>query len=119
MLRWVAALLVLLLISRTGQAADVHLGLTATLTPWPHSRLAPYLLTGVAAVQRWSSGGGAYTNPDGSLAQRVPERAITRGSFAFSTGLGLRVRFGERLVQLEFRRDDSMRDLTLGSALRF
>jgi len=70
----------------TGQAADVHLGLTATLTPWPHSRLAPYLLTGVAAVQRWSSGGGAYTNPDGSLAQRVPERAITRGSFAFSTG---------------------------------
>ena len=28
-------------------------------------------------------------------------------------------RFGERLVQLEFRRDDSMRDLTLGSALRF
>jgi len=103
----------------TGQTADVHLGLTATLTPWPRGSLSPYLLTGVAAVQRWSSGGGSYANPDGSVAQRVPERAVTRGSFAFSTGLGLRVRFGGRLVQLDFRRDAWMRDLTLGSALRF
>src|SRR5439155_24981467 len=99
--------------------AGVRLGVPATLSPWPRGSLSPYLLTGGAAVQRWSSGGGSDTSPGGSVAQRVPERAVTRGSFAFSTGLGLRVRFGGRLVQLEFRRDAWMRDLTLGSALRF
>jgi hypothetical protein len=103
------------------QDADVHLGLSATLAAPLPGPVAPYLVIGAAALQRWSSGTYWSTNPGGG--QSIPGRySWTRGEFASIYGLGMRVRLGGRPVQVEARLYGSsahMYDVTLGTALRF
>jgi hypothetical protein len=103
------------------QDAGVQLGLSATLTAPLPGPVAPYLVIGAAAVQRWSSGTYWSTSPGGE--QSIPGRySFTRGEFASIYGLGMRVRLGGRPVQVEARFLGSsahMYDVTLGTALRF
>ena len=101
------------------QATDLHFGLAAILTPWPRARISPYLVTGVAAVQSWSTGEGVYRNADGSLAQPVPRHSFTHGDFVAVTGFGLRGRVGGHPIRLELRRYGRTNALTLGTGLRF
>ena len=101
------------------QAADVHLGLATILSPLSRAPVSPYLVAGVAAVQSWSSGRGAYRYTDGSLAQAVPSSSWTRGDFVVVTGVGLRLRLGGRPIQLEVQRYGQTRAVTLGAALQF
>jgi len=103
------------------QSADLTLGLTASVTPWPTGRFSPYLLTGLAAVQSWTRSQGYYRAGDGALAAPVsPPHSSTRGWFAGVVGVGLRARFGNYSLQLEARRiGTDTRAVTLGTALRF
>lgn len=104
-----------------GQSADLTLGVAATVTPWPRAAFSPYLVTGVAAVQSWNHGHSYYQEADGSLATPLRPYSGTLGEFAPILGLGLRVRVGNRYLRLEARQwaGSLMRELTLGTALRF
>lgn len=103
----------------TAQAADVYLGLATILSPWSRAPVSPYLVAGVAAVQSWNSGRGAYRYADGSLALAVPSSSWTRGDLVVVTGVGLRLRLGGRPILLEVQRYGQTRAFTLGTALRF
>jgi hypothetical protein len=106
-----------------GQLADLHLGLSATLTPLYLGPTAPYLVLGAAAVQRWENGTSYYTDGTPStVAAPVQSYAFTRGEIAGIVGLGMRVRLAHRVVRLEaryFLSSAHMSDVTVGSSLRF
>ena len=106
----------------TNQIMRLHVGMVGIIMPW-RGRISPYLVAGIAAVQSWSQGVGGYYNPDGSLAEPVPPGSETRGDVVSISGIGLRLRVGDRPIQLELRRyyggRGQMHDLTLGTALPF
>jgi hypothetical protein len=107
------------------QAADIHLGLSATLTAPLSQVVSPYLVLGVAAVQTWSSGTYFYEPPNGPPGVAyfpVSSSSWTRGEIAGIGGLGIRMRLGDRLVQVETRYlagSAHMYDVTLGTVMRF
>jgi hypothetical protein len=107
------------------QEADVHLGLSATLAAPLPGPVAPYLVIGAAAVQRWVS--GTYllsTYPGGGLGPSLlwQKSSSTSGVFAPIGGVGMRVRLGGRPVQVEARVCPNlghMYEVTIGTVLRF
>jgi hypothetical protein len=103
----------------TGQSLHVHVGSAAKVTPFPRAWISPYGLMGIAAVQLWTTGVSYYRTSTGSVAS-VTRGSGTSGELRAFMGLGLRLRFGDRPVQLEMRRFSGIVDaFTLGTALRF
>ena len=92
---------------------DVTVGLAAILTPLPTATFSPYLVTGIVAIQSWSG------KPDGSPVFPGSQHVSFIGAdFTGGVlGLGLRARLGNRVFQLEARRLETTRALTLGVAL--
>lgn len=107
------------------QAADIHLGLSATLTALPSRAVSPYLVLGVTAVQTWNSGTYFYeplSGPPGVALPPLTRSSWTRGELAAVGGLGMRVRLGNRPLQVEARYcagSAHMYDVTLGTVVRF
>jgi hypothetical protein len=102
------------------QSADLHLGLVASLSPLPRGRFSPYLVAGVAAVQRWNNGGGYYRYADGSPARFVPLQSWSTGEVLSVRGIGVRLRLGSRPLHLEYRQYGARSSAyTLGTTLRF
>lgn len=104
----------------TAQAAHLDFGVTGSVTPWPRGRVSPYIIAGVAALQRWSYGSGYHLRPDGTLGTYDPPRGGTRGGVALVVGAGLRVRAGGRLLQFEVRQLPGIQStFGVGTALHF
>ena len=49
-----------------GQVAQLDVGVTASLTPWPRGRVSPYGILGLGAAQAWTSGWGVYYEANGN-----------------------------------------------------
>jgi hypothetical protein len=106
----------------TGQAADFHLGLSATLAPWRRAPIAPYLLAGAAAVQSWGTRQGAYRDSGGAYVQFVPKASFTRGEIVPVAGVGLRLRVASHPIHFELRRYGGRTNVdvvTVGTTLSF
>jgi hypothetical protein len=102
------------------QRAQLDLGVTGSVTPWPRARVSPYAVAGVAALQQWSHGSGYYRRADGTPAESRPPGGSTQGGFTAIVAAGLRVRIGQHLWQLEARQLPGMQStLSLGTALHF
>jgi len=104
------------------QAMALDVGITGSVTPWPRARLSPYVLGGIAGWEQWTHQGfGYYRRADGSVTGFTPSSGTASyGTFRLVTGVGLQVRLGGRLLQIESRKlahGQSM--LGLGTVLRF
>ncbi len=103
-----------------GQRAQLDLGVTGSVTPWLRARLSPYVVAGGAVLQQWSYGSGYYRRVDGTRAASRPPGGGTRGGFTPVVAVGLRVRIGQHLWQLEARQLPGVQStLSLGTALHF
>jgi len=75
---------------------------------------------GLAALQTWSSGSGYYHRADGTVGKIPAPNFGTHGDIRAIVGVGLRVRVGGRLLQLEARElRGSLSAVSLGTALHF
>jgi hypothetical protein len=103
----------------TRQGADVTLGLTGLVTPWPKGRVSPYLLGGALAVQEWTRSMGAFLSSTGTVMQTFPSRSDSYATVAAVGGLGVRAALFGHALQLEARRYHRTTMVTLGADLRF
>ena len=100
----------------SGQAIDLALGVTASLTPLPRARFAPYVSIGVLARQMWVHGWTSITTPDTNT---YATYSGTNGQMIFPYGLGVRARLGAHMFQVEIRRVEQRSALLLGTNLPF
>jgi hypothetical protein len=103
----------------TQQSADVTLGLTGLVTPWPRGRVTPYVLGGALAVQEWNRGMGAFLSSTGEVVHTFPPGSGSYGTIAAVGGLGLRATLLGHALQLEGRHYHNTTTVTLGADLRF
>jgi hypothetical protein len=105
----------------SSQTADISFGVTASLTPLPRARFAPYVTIGVLARQSWANGWSSYTVRFVSNTQR--SLGSTSGEMIVPVGLGVRGRFGGRMFQVEMRRFQGSKNghtaLMVGTSLPF
>lgn len=100
------------------QTTDIAFGMTASLTPVPRARFAPYVTIGLLARQSWANGWSSYTVRFVSNTHR--SLASTSGQMIFPVGLGIRARLGDRTVQVELRRWEQGRSaIMVGTSLPF
>jgi hypothetical protein len=98
------------------QAVDFAFGVTASLTPLPRARFAPYVSIGVLARQMWVHGWNSITTPDTNTQVTY---SGTQGQMIVPYGLGVRARLGARLFQVEMRRVEHRTALLVGTSLPF
>ncbi len=96
------------------QEADLALGTSGVLRPWPLARHAPYLVMGVSAVQWWNRGQGAFQGPSGFT---VPEHRESRGALGVTVGAGFRTTVAGRRLALEARSYHRTFGLSVGTDL--
>jgi len=100
----------------SGQAIDLGFGVTASLTPLPRARFAPYVSIGVLARQVWAHGWNSITTPDTNTYAKY---STTNGQMIVPYGLGVRARLGAHMFQVEMRRVEQRSALLLGTNLPF
>ncbi len=98
------------------QAVDLAFGVTASLTPLPRARVAPYVSIGVLARQVWAHGWNSITTPDTNTSATY---SGTIGQMIAPYGLGVRARLGAHLFQVEMRRVEHRTALLVGTSLPF
>ncbi len=102
-----------------GRTTVLDFGVTGSITPWPGGRVSPYVVAGLAALQTWTHRSAYYRSADGTAAWFLPPGSGGHNIRAI-VGAGLRVRVGERLLQLEARElRGSLSAFTLGTGLHF
>ena len=100
------------------QSADVMLGLSGAISPFPRGRFTPYVTMGVFGRQTWRQG-SLFVHDSTFLSWDVPNFRSSRGDIIGTLGLGLRARLGGRSFQLELRRIYDHHGLTFGTRLPF
>jgi len=98
------------------QSVDLTFGVSASLTPLPRARVAPYVTFGVLGQQLWAHGDyfitTADTNTNGTFSGSL-------GRIIVPFGLGIRGRLGSRMLQVEIRRSEHRTALMIGTSLPF
>jgi hypothetical protein len=102
-----------------GQSADIAVGLTAAVSPFPRGRFAPYVIGGVLAVQDWQRSQGFFMSSIAGVTQVEPPRSSTRGGVHLVGGLGLRARLFGESVRFEARHYHRTNAFTVGWGLHF
>jgi hypothetical protein len=100
------------------QSADIMLGLSGAISPFPRGRFSPYVTMGVSGRQSWRQG-SMFVHDSTLLSWDVPNFSSSRGDIIGTLGLGLRARLGGRSFQLELRRIYDRNGLTFGTRLPF
>ena len=100
----------------SGQAIDLGIGVTASLTPLPRARFAPYVSIGVLARQVWAHGWNSITTPDTNTYAKY---STTNGQMIAPYGLGVRARLGAHVFQVEMRKVEHRTALLVGTSLPF
>ncbi len=102
------------------QSMDLTFGISASFTPVPGARVAPYLTIGALARQAWKNVSTFYF-PAGNGTPTVGRASGTAGDMVFPLGVGLRARIAGHMFQVEMRqfRQQHSTALTVGSNLPF
>ena len=105
----------------SGQVMHLDLGVTGSITPWPHAPVSPYVFGGLSVLQRWQNAqGGYYRRADGSIAEVRPAGSRTAGEFGPVLGAGLRFRVGGRSLLFEIRSQSGVQSTySVGTTLHF
>jgi hypothetical protein len=101
------------------QTADLMLGISGAISPFPRGRLSPYVAMGVFGRQMWRQGSFFLQDSTALLSYDEPYSSYSRGEIIPTLGLGLRAQLGGRSVQLEIRRVSYHNSLTFGTRLPF
>jgi hypothetical protein len=100
------------------QTVDLAFGLSASLSPLPRARLAPYVTFGVLARQVWSHGWEVPDGPLGLYGSTTPQ-SVTFGEIVSTFGFGVRARLGGRPLEIEYRILGHHQSVTIGTRLPF
>lgn len=97
------------------QTADIMLGVSAAIAPFPRARLSPYVSAGVFGRQVWRT--GSFFVQDSTV--NTFDTGSSRGYVITTVGLGLRAQLSGRSFQLELRGIHDHFGLTFGTRLPF